>query len=440
MSSPYRTLVDLIDSLRNANPEHGLLLIDSRGREIFYSWPALHRKVRQHAARLKAEGIGRGDRVIVSPTNEPEVLASFLALFYLGAVPLSVSGIQLGQEAGTQLPFIKSLIEMSGTGGVFAQTALIAGNEQSASIPPEMLIDYVPSSVELDEEPHSVEPARVSEDDLALVQFSSGSTSRPKGVRLTHRNLISNLQILADYTRRPDEVCVSWLPLYHDMGLLGVTLASFWYPARLQVLMHPVSFLMKPVTWLANLSKYRARVSVCPNFALDLCTDRIPHEQLVDYQIDLSALEQVFVGAEPVRPSSLQRFEDRFGEWGFRKNVLAPVYGMAEASLIITGPEFREEVPVKMIQGQEIPSVGRPLGDFQLRISREDGAEAARGEIGELWIKGSSVTEGYLDEYANGELFSEGWLRSGDLGQIDEKGRVYITGRIKDLIVVSGKN
>ncbi|MDQ7007105.1 MAG: AMP-binding protein [Acidobacteriota bacterium] len=435
-----RTMVDLVDRMQLASPEHRLTLVDARGRSTVFTWRDLHRKILAHASWLAAAGIQRGDRVIVCPTNDPDVLASFLALFYLGAIPFCVSGAQLGQSPGSQLPFVASLVNHAGARAIFAQAELVARNDEEGLIDPEYIIDHVPSS--LDAESITPPPrARVTEDELAFVQFSSGSTSQPKGVRISHRNVIDNVRLLVEVGRRhPDEAGVAWLPLYHDMGLIATLFATLWHYPRDATLLNPIRFLLRPISWIEAISRSRARASICPNFALDLCTDRIRRQQLRELEIDLSCLEYLYVGAEPVRPSTLQRFREKFEEFGLGPRVLRPVYGLAEATLVVTCPDLGEEIITRTIDGIEVPSVGRPLGDFRLRIVDESGADVPTGEIGEVWLKGTSVTAGYLDESANKRLFSDGWLRTGDLGTLDEAGRLYITGRLKDLIIINGKN
>lgn len=440
-AADFKSMVALVDALKDAPKGHRITLVDARGRESSFTWREFHRKIVGHAAWLKTQGIRQNDRIIVSPTNDPDVLASFLGLFYLGAVPLSVSGAQLGQAAGSQLDFIASLFEAADARAVLTQNELISGNDERRLIPEQRLIDYVPSSVLLEDFPSEMPPAEVGEEDLAFVQFSSGSTSRPKGVRISHTNVTRNVRFLAQWgDRTPEECAATWLPLYHDMGLMGSLLSCMWLQLREIVLMNPIRFLMKPIAWIDRLSKMGARVTVCPNFALDLCTDRISDKQLDENEVDLSSLKLVYIGAEPVRPKSIRRFEDRFGNWGFGKRVLHPVYGLAEGTLIVTAPEFEDDIVTRSVDGVDIPSVGYPIDDYQVRIVAQDGDDLPQGSIGELWLKGRSVTSGYLDEMANEELFREGWLRTGDLGLRDESGRIFITGRAKDLIIINGKN
>ncbi|MFN7964577.1 MAG: AMP-binding protein [Acidobacteriota bacterium] len=437
----FRTLVDLVDRLKIASPTHRMVLIDARGVETALTWREWHLRIRHHAAWLAAQGIEQGDRVLVCPTNHPDVLASFLALFYLGAVPISVSGTQMGQAPGSQLPFVAGLVVQTGARGVFTQPELVGGNDVDGLIPPTHLIDFVPSSLALGEPPAIQPAATVREDDLAFIQFSSGSTSWPKGVKISHRNVINNIRLLVESgQRRSDETVVAWLPLYHDMGLMGTLLATLWHCPTNAVILSPIRFLMRPLSWLSELSRYRARITVCPNFALDLCIDRIREEDLVEQQIDLSGLEMLFVGAEPVRPNSLRRFYERFSNHGLRANTLYPVYGLAEATLIVTSPAPGEPIVTRTVHGIEVPSVGRSLGDFKVRVVRDDGTDCTADETGEIWLQGASVSEGYLDSDANVELFQDGWLRTGDLGSRDAEQRLYITGRVKDLIIVNGKN
>ena len=440
MSAP-RTMVELVAGLAGGGEDHGLTLVDARGAERTFSWPALHRKVLVHAAALAAQGIERGDRVVVCPTNDPDVLAGFLALFHLGAVPLSVSGLTMGQAAGAQLPFVAELLASTGAKAVFTQSELVGGHDVGQLLSPSRLVDFVPSSLDFEGPVPDLPPAAASPQDLAFVQFSSGSTSRPKGVRITHENVLDNVRLIAEIGRRHrDEAACSWLPLYHDMGLIGALLTSLYVAPRRMVIMNPIRFLMKPIAWLETIGRIGARISVCPNFALDLCTDRISEEMLDERRIDLSTWEVLFVGAEPVRPASLRRFAEKFARVGFDARALHPVYGLAEATLIATSPRFREPLVTRLVDGVEIPSVGRAVGDVAIRIRREDGSAAPPLETGEILLQGTSVTDGYLDEDTGREPFENGWLRTGDLGMLDDDGRLYVTGRLKDLMIINGRN
>lgn len=283
--------------------------------------------------------------------------------------------------------------------------------------------------------------AEVGPDDVVFVQFSSGSTSQPKGVRITHRGLLYNLSLIVDNDRRSEaSVWVSWLPLYHDMGLVRGLLTNFILRNTL-VLMPPRCFIARPLFWLEAITRFRGTVTAIPNFALDICTRRISEEQLRDSRLDLSSLRYVYIGSEPVRPSSIRRFEERFGPFGFVPGSIYPVYGMAEATLIVSAPAFGRPETIRIFEGMEVPSVGYPLGDFQVEIRDEEGRRLGADRVGEIHLRGTSVSPGYLED-GEGAGGSRGdrWLATGDLGFLDAEGRLYITGRKKDLLIVQGQD
>jgi fatty-acyl-CoA synthase len=428
----FATLPELVDGLREADEGHGLSLVDVGGGTVDATWSALHARALERAGELQARGVGRGDPVLACITNEGPVLETFLALLYLGAVPVSVGGPTAGQDPAVRAALVERI-------GAAAQARWALDQRELASA----TVERIPL----------VEPARragpcappvratVRPDDLALVQYSSGSTSRPKGIRLTHRNLAENVRLVVEAGRRhAGEALATWLPLCHDMGLVGTFLATLDVRPRRLVLMHPMRFLLRPIHWLEALSRTGARVSACPNFGLDVCVDRVRPGQLVERSIDLGALELLMVGAETVRPDSLRAFSDRFAPWGLRPNVLQPVYGLAEATLIVTAPPEGEAWRTRRIEGHEVVSVGLPLGDFEVRILTKAGREAAVLETGEILLRGCCVTPGIVGAESEEDAFLDGWLRTGDLGARDEDGRIYVTGRIKDLIVVDGRN
>lgn len=425
------TLAGLIDALRGAEPQHGLCLVDAGGRETAWTWRELHELVRRRAAWMHARGVEARHQVVVCPSNEADVVVGFLALLRLGAVPLAVGASAIGQDLEVQRTLVRRLRADFGARWVFGQPELpTPGDDGVLDLAADAAGSEAPPSPDL------------HPDDLALVQFSSGSTAQPKGVRLTHANVLSNLRLVVEAgARHQDEALVTWLPLCHDMGLVGTFLASLLVRPRRFELMHPMRFLLRPATWFDRLSRTRSRVSACPSFALDLAVERVDVQALRERNVDLRALELLLVGAETVRPETLRRFERAFAPLGLGAGVLRPVYGLAEATLIVTAPRADEAVERRTIDGTDVVSVGRPLGDFELRIVREaDGTVASPGEVGEIRLRGGSVTPGYLDGSAHDTLFEDGWLRTGDLGALDEDGRLYVTGRSKDLLIVDGRN
>ena len=435
-----RNFVELTAGLQGADPERGIRLFDARFRETWHPYPRLFRRIQCLAGRFRDQGLRAGDKVQIPLATDVDAFCSFLALVWLGAVPFSVTAPLLGQDRDVHRRKMVELItryrvdrllvseDLAGIAGVFPE------------VPREMELDPGhPSDEDVVSAP-DVEPANVRPDDTAFVQFSSGSTSHPKGVRITHRGLVTNASLIAANDRRNAEsVWVSWLPLYHDMGLVGGLLSNFLFKNDL-VLMHPRCFLTRPVSWLAAITRYRGTVTAVPNFALDLCSDRIPEEHLQEMKIDLSTFRYIYNGAEPVRPKSLRRFEERFAPYGFVPGSIYPVYGMSETTLIVSAPAHDAPEITRPIEGMVVPSVGYPLGDFRVRITDETGNDLPRNQIGEIVIQGTTVTPGYLDETANAESLKDGWLSTGDLGILDEEGRLYITGRKKDLIIFQGKN
>jgi 1-acyl-sn-glycerol-3-phosphate acyltransferase len=293
--------------------------------------------------------------------------------------------------------------------------------------------------------------------DLAFLQYTSGSTGDPKGVMLTHANLLANIRaMIRACVATPAETFVSWLPLYHDMGLIGAWLAVMCAGARL-VLMAPVTFMNRPVRWLRTISAWKGTLSAAPNFAYEICATKLDDADLEG--LDLSSWRLAFNGAEPVHPATLERFARRFGPYGFRREALAPVYGLAENSLGVTfSPPGREphadRVSRKAFLGQGLAEpagaddahaltfagCGVPLPSVELRIADDAGQEAAEREQGHIQFRGPSATAGYYrNQSANRHLFDHGWVDSGDLGYIAD-GELFVTGRTKDVIIRGGRN
>ena len=302
-------------------------------------------------------------------------------------------------------------------------------------------------------------------DDIAFLQYTSGSTSAPKGVVVKHGNLVENsemIRIAFGNTRKSTHV--SWVPLYHDMGLILNALQSL-YVGALCVIMAPVGFMQRPLSWLRAIHDYRAEVAGGPNFAFDLCVRRYRSEELQG--VDLSCWKVAINGAEPVRANTIDQFTATFAPHGFDSKSLQPAYGMAEATLLIsanrrgTGPTSRKVdrdalqrnriiTPARERDSQILVGCGRQLTGEQLAIvDPETRTLLGPGLVGEVWVGGPHIAEGYwrkpevTSAVLRAQLASGGdqyWLRTGDLGFVDEGGELYITGRIKDLIIIRGIN
>lgn len=290
--------------------------------------------------------------------------------------------------------------------------------------------------------------------DLAVLQFSSGSTGHPKGVALGDQQLAANLSAIQEVVQATDaDRGVSWLPLHHDMGLIGTLL----YPLAAGFdlyLMAPEHFIMMPWLWLQALTQVRATLTTAPNFAYQLMT-KLPPTRLAG--VDLSSLRVAMVGAEPVRPETLEAFTERFMPLGFRPAAWVPTYGLAEATLAVTmtrpteGPtydrvssaRYRDEhqaVPTEADEPQArlLTSVGEPLPGYELSIRDEAGQQLPERQVGEIWVKAPSLMHGYHGmPDLSAQVLQEGYLRTGDLGYM-ANGRLYVSGRLKDLIIKGG--
>lgn len=441
MAASPRTLVDLIRALRDAAPNRGIHFFGSRFEERFVPYGELFRQAVAFASSLRDRGVGRSDRVLLPLSSNPETVAAFWGLVLLGAVPFSVPVPLMAQD---RQAYLRRLVHLATACAVrWWILPGEAGQQEDVpeGFPPERILRLGPlSRLPLpSKDRDDFSPA--SPDDMAFVQFSSGSTSHPKGVPITHRALVYNLSLIVDNDRRtPESVFASWLPLYHDMGLVGGLLSNLWFRNRL-VLMDPRCFVSRPLAWLEAISRFRATVTAIPNFALDVCTQRVSEEQLRQAGVELGSLRYVYNGSEPVRPSSIRRFEQKFASFGFVPGSIYPAYGMAEATLIVTAPKYGVPVVIRRFRGAEIPSVGYPLGDFQVAVRDEEGRPCGAEQVGEIFLRGTSVTPGYVGPGAeSGDLLRDGWLATGDLGFLDEEGRLFVTGRKKDLLIVRGQN
>jgi fatty-acyl-CoA synthase len=294
-------------------------------------------------------------------------------------------------------------------------------------------------------------------EDIAFLQYTSGSTGDPKGVTLTHANLLANIRsITAGVELQPEDVAVSWLPLYHDMGLIGAWFVPLFSGNPL-VVMSPLAFLSRPERWLWAIHRHRGTISPAPNFAYELCVRKIADKDLEG--LDLSSWRAAFNGAEPVQADTLERFAARFARYGFRREALLPVYGLAEATLGVSAVRpgrykvDRIERAAFESEGRavltgtgdpgalEFVTAGEPFPDVEIRIVANNGHDAGERREGRLWFRSPAATSGYYrNPAATRELVREpGWLDSGDLAYRAE-GEIYITGRAKDLIIKAGRN
>ena len=405
----------------------GLTFVDAQERERALPFAEMHRRARQAAGALRERGVRRGDRVaIVLPTGV-EFMDAFFGALFAGAVPVPLyPPVRLArldefhQRTARMLAATGARIVLSD-----ARISRLLGVAVSQARPELGL-----RPVELGEEIE--EPS--TPDDLALIQFSSGTTVDPKPVALTHWNVLCNAAAIDTFVPRDDaQAGVSWLPLYHDMGLIGCLLLAVVHPGPL-TLLGPETFLARPALWLRAISRKRATISVAPNFAYGLCARRVRDEDLRG--VDLSSWRFALNGAEPVAPAVLRRFAERFAPWGFDARAFMPVYGLSEASLAVTFTPPGRGARTRPLEPRELPSVGAPLPGMEVKI----GDDLPDGTVGPVRVRGPSLMAGYFgNEPATREALRGGWLETGDLG-FTSFGELFICGREKDLIILRGKN
>ncbi len=435
-------------------------LADGEDRELPLTYGELARRSRAVAARLAEAGVGRGDRVALLYPAGLDFIAGFFGTLQAGAVAVPVHAPRRSAH-GERLA---SIVADCG-----ARVALTTGEVSARSTPllekSKLLrgLEWIAADAIAPGSGDGWSAPEIDGEGLAMLQYTSGSTSRPKGVMLRHRHLMANNRMVrAAFQHRDGAIVVSWLPMFHDMGLIG-TLLQPLYLAYPVVLMAPEHFLMKPVRWLRAISRWRGETSGGPNFAYDLCARKVTDEQCEG--LDLSSWSLAFSGAEPVRGATLDRFAQRFAPHGFQAKAFYPCYGLAEATLLVTGGDKRLAPPRVRVDGaalaegwaveadgpeaREFVSCGWPWEGQQVAIVDPwTNRRAADGEVGEIWVHGQCVADGYWRRAEESERVfrarvdgepGESWLRTGDLGFMRE-GRLYVTGRLKDLIIIAGRN
>jgi fatty-acyl-CoA synthase len=429
----------------------GLTFVDASEHETSLPWKEVYRRARRAAAGLARLGVRPGDRVALLLPTSPAFMDAYFGVLLAGAVPVPLyPPVRLGRLDEYHRSTAR-MLQVTGAVTVLtdSRVRLLLGPSMEQARP--RLGCHTVDAVMHGDEDLEVE---VAPDALGLIQFSSGSTVDPKPVALTHGALVAQVAALEVAMPLPPgamPVGVSWLPLYHDMGLIGCVLAALYYPGSL-VLIPPEVFLAKPALWLRALSRHRGFVSPAPNFAYGLCLKRVKDADLQG--VDLSGWLHALNGAEPVSADTLRRFAERFERWGFSARALRPVYGLSEASLAVTFPpegrgprELGVDAEALAREGQAregtrtLVSVGAPVAGFEVQVRGEDGAVLPERRVGRVFAKGPSLMRGYFaDADATARTLGEdGWLDTGDLG-FGAEGELYLTGRAKDLVIIRGAN
>jgi len=455
------TLVDLARRRATDSADRvGYVFLDSGGAGATATWAELDARARAIAAHLQQLELA-GQRAILLYPPGLEYLAAFFGCLYAGAVAVPA----LPPPPRRPPTRLMGLIADAKPAVALGSTRALASLEQDqAALPALQAVRWLDTE-QLDAAAASRwRPPAVSPETVAFLQYTSGSTGTPRGVMLSHRNLLANLgQIQAAFETDASTDVVSWLPPYHDMGLIGCVLQPMFAGFR-AVLMSPATFLQRPARWLEAVSSHRAVLSGGPNFAYELCVRQVTDEQRAG--LDLSSWKVAFNGSEPVRAETLQRFAERFGPCGFDPRAFFPCYGLAEATLFVSGARRGGGAVVQSFSAEKLaqnlaapagasPSPRRLVGSGSPRDGLEIAivdpgtlAGCAPDQVGEIWVAGPGVAPGYWDKpELNAAQFrarradapDRAWLRTGDLGCL-AGGELFVTGRLKDLIILAGEN
>jgi 1-acyl-sn-glycerol-3-phosphate acyltransferase len=457
-ASEARTLIEVLEWHAAQHPDrlHLTVLQDEATVLGSLTYAELAVRARAIARGLIARDVAPGDRVALMLPTSIDYFTTFFGILYAGAIPVPIYPpmrlSQIEDHLRRQIGILRNagaclLITMPE--GLRLAGLLRAQVESLIAVESVANLEALTAAVNL--------PPPSGSDSVALIQYTSGSTGDPKGVVLSHSNLLANIRAMGGVMDASSaDVFVSWLPLYHDMGLIGAWLGCLHFAAPLYV-MSPLSFLVRPESWLWAIHRFRATFSASPNFGFELCLNKIADADLEG--LDLSSLRMVANGAEPVSVQTLRRFIDRFGRYGFPAQAMAPVYGLAECSVGLAFPPLGRPPIIDRVNRDrlsangvaeparpddpkplEIVPCGQPLPGHEIRIVDEAGYELGERREGRLEFRGPSTTRGYFrNEIKTRELFHDGWLDSGDRAYM-AGGDVCITGRIKDIIIRAGRH
>ncbi len=451
-----QTLIDVVDWHLSNHPDRlHVRFLSDEGEADTLTYRGLREGAEALAAGLQHRGLQPGEPVAIMLPTGPEYFFSFLGILLAGGVPVPLYPPARKSQIEDHLRRHSAILRNCGA------TIMIL-------IPEAMLVAQVLKSQaenlrhlvtvkDLSSTPGTYQRIKPGTHDIAFLQYTSGSTGNPKGVILTHANLLANIRAIGEVVQiGPSDVVVSWLPLYHDMGLIGAWMCSLYYAPPL-ILMSPLSFITRPQLWLRAIHRYRGTLSAAPNFAYELCLKRLKDEDLQG--LDLSSWRVACNGAEAVSPDTVERFCEVFGKYGFQQQTMMPVYGLAECAVGLAFPPLDRGPLVDRIRrdiflhrGEAVPAdpadprslrfvaCGRPLPGHEVRIIDPAGHELPERQEGLLQFRGPSTTSGYFRNPEDTQLlFTDGWLNSGDMAYIAE-GDVFITGRIKDIIIRAGRN
>jgi amino acid adenylation domain-containing protein len=461
------TLFDLLQKRAGERPD-GIAytyLADDGGVEFQLTYAELDARAREIATTLQRRRVGRGERALLLYPQGLEFVAAFFGCVYAGVVAVPCYPPHPARPERT-LPRLRAVAASARPRVVLTTSALLSAGEAVRAQAPELsALDWLATDDDATEAADQWRRPDLTGEALAFLQYTSGSTATPKGVMVSHANLLHNQSLLrAAFATSAETVVLGWLPLYHDMGLIGNVLHPLYVGAQC-ILMSPAAFMRRPLSWLEAISRKRATTSGGPNFAYDLCVRRsTPAERAT---LDLTSWAVAFNGAEPVRRATLERFAEAFAPSGFRPEAFLPCYGLAEATLFVSGNKSagtpaalrvdeeaiaRDRV-VEADSGDEnaraLVGCGRPAeGQRVVVVNPETGGPVSPDGVGEIWVAGASVARGYWGDPVETAATFEGYLRetgegpflrTGDLGFLRD-GQLFVTGRLKDLLIIRGLN
>ena len=452
----YENIAELLEQDLASLPNPLFTMVGHTGQISTHSMAELRDGAYSWAAAM-ANVVGKGDRIVLCMPTSMDFMHGFFAVQLLGAVavPMPYAFHRQAEYLDEYLKTRASVIDDCGATVLITHPDL---RDVSLELADRCeALTHIFTAEDLDDGPASFEPRLARTDDLALLQYTSGSTGTPKGVEITHQSMIWNLKGIGRGMRAVEgDKVVSWLPLYHDMGLIGGWLWPLSNGCE-HVVMATEVFLANPFFWLQAMTQIKATITVAPNFGYALCVKRIKDEMMG--ALDLSNLRVALCGAEPIDAAVMAAFHDQFAKAGLNPNILVPVYGLAEATLAVTFSEpestvismtldrrklevdgLVEEVPPGTAGALAVVCVGAPLLDSEVCIVGDDGRRLPDRVQGEIVARSGSLMRGYFGRpEASVQALRDGWLHTGDLGFLEE-GRLFVTGRIKDLIITYGRN
>jgi fatty-acyl-CoA synthase len=450
------TLVSAMARLRRG-PGRGFTFVGRDREERFFAYEALESEAWRRAAFLQERGLKKGDRAALVIAEPEDFVLSFLGCAVAGVVPVPVYPRASFKNADGYVEILAHVVRTSGARAVLCMDGnrdVVERIGEHGAAPEHVL---AVESAFTGTAPSFSTPT-IDERDLCFLQFTSGSTNKPKGVTVTHRNLVANASAFLGphgLDRNDDDKGVSWLPLFHDMGLIGFVLGTLVKDIPV-VLLPTETFARSPGLWLETITKHRGTITYAPNFAYQLVTKRVKDKQLEE--LELSSVRVAGCGAEPIRAATLKEFAQKFAPAGFRSTAFLPSYGMAESTLAITFHPVGTEMVVDVVDAEamkdgvarpansatktplEVVSCGVGFPEHEVRVVDDQGQPLPERRVGQVIARGPSVTEGYFENAeATAESLKDGWLQTGDLGYVAD-GNLYICGRLKDLIIIRGAN